>query len=44
MHKHGDRNPSLSVKDGRTRLLLFCFGGGEYHEVVRALGARGLLI
>jgi hypothetical protein len=42
MHKHGDRNPSLSVKDGRDRLLLYCFAGGEYDEIVKALEARGL--
>jgi hypothetical protein len=42
MHKHGDRNPSLSVKDGRKRLLLHCFAGGEYNDIVKALEARGL--
>jgi hypothetical protein len=41
MHKHGDRNPSLSVKDGRNRLLLYCFAGGEYDDIVKALEARG---
>jgi hypothetical protein len=42
MHKRGDRNPSLSVKDGRNRPLLHCFAGGEYGDIVRALEARGL--
>jgi hypothetical protein len=42
LHKHGDRNPSLSVKDGRNNLLLYCFAGGEYDEILRALEARGL--
>jgi hypothetical protein len=41
MHKHGDRNPSLSVKDGRNRLLFHCFAGGEYDDIVVALRARG---
>ena len=42
MHKHGDRNPSLSVKDGRNRLLLHCFAGGAYDEIVAGLKAKGL--
>jgi hypothetical protein len=42
MHTHGDRNPSLSVKDGRNRLLLYCFAGGQQEDVVKALEARGL--
>ena len=42
LHKHGDRNPSLSVKDGRNHLLLYCFAGGEYDEILKALEARGL--
>jgi hypothetical protein len=41
-HKHGDRNPSLSVKNGRSRLLLHCFAGDEYDDIVKALEARGL--
>jgi hypothetical protein len=41
-HKHGDRNPSLSVKDGRSRLLLYCFAGDEHDDIVKALEARGL--
>jgi hypothetical protein len=43
MHKHGDRNPSLSVKDGRNgRPVLHCFGLCEYDELVTALERRGL--
>jgi hypothetical protein len=43
MHKHGDRNPSLSVKDGRNgRPLLYCFAGCEYDQLVDALERRGL--
>jgi hypothetical protein len=42
LHKRGDSNPSLSVKDGRNRLLLYCFAGGEYVDIVKALEARGL--
>jgi hypothetical protein len=42
MHKHGDRNPSLSVKDGRNRLLLYCFAGCAYDEIVTALRGRGV--
>jgi hypothetical protein len=40
MHKHGDRNPSLSVKDGRDgKLLLYCFAGCSFEEIVAALPA-----
>jgi hypothetical protein len=43
MHKRGDRNPSLSVKDGRNgRPLFHCFAGGDYEDIVTALRARGL--
>jgi hypothetical protein len=43
LHAHGDRNPSLSVRDGdRGRLLLHCFAGGNYDEVVAGLRAKGL--
>jgi hypothetical protein len=41
MHRNGDRNPSLSVKDGHSRLLLYCFAGCEFDEIVAALRARG---
>jgi hypothetical protein len=43
LHRHGDRNPSLSVKDGRNgRALLHCFAGCAYDEIVTALSVRGL--
>ena len=42
LHKHGDRNPSLSVKDGPSRLLLYCFAGCTYGELVAALERKGL--
>ena len=44
LHKHGDRNPSLSVKDGHTRLLLYCFVGCSYDEIVAALEHRGIFL
>jgi hypothetical protein len=43
LHRNGDRNPSLSVADGdHGRLLLYCFAGGDYDDVVAALRAKGL--
>jgi hypothetical protein len=43
MHRNGDRNPSLSVGTGRNgRLLLHCFVGCRYHELVEALKRKGL--
>jgi hypothetical protein len=41
MHKHGDRNPSLSVKEGANgELLLYCFAGCSFEEIMAALPAR----
>ncbi|HEY1146289.1 MAG TPA: toprim domain-containing protein [Allosphingosinicella sp.] len=40
---HDDRTPSLSVRPGRTRLLLHCFAGCEPSAILRALGAQRLL-
>src|SRR6516162_6291668 len=40
---HGDRNPSLSVSDGDDRLLLRCFAGCEFEDIIDALRGRGLL-
>ena len=37
VHKNGDRRPSLSVKDGRDKLLLYCFAGCSYDEIITAL-------
>jgi hypothetical protein len=40
LHKHGDRNPSLSVKDGRDgRVLFYCFAGCSFEEITAALPA-----
>jgi putative DNA primase/helicase len=40
---HGDRNPSLSVSDGDgDRLLMRCFAGCEFEDIIDALGGRGL--
>lgn len=40
---HEDRSPSLSVRPGRTRLLLHCFAGCSAREVLSALEALRLL-
>jgi hypothetical protein len=41
---HGDRNPSLSVADGDDdRLLLRCFAGCEFCDILDELKHRGLL-
>ncbi|MGE5564455.1 MAG: toprim domain-containing protein [Bacillota bacterium] len=40
---HDDRTPSLSVRPGRTRLLLHCFAGCSAKEVLRALDREHLL-
>jgi putative DNA primase/helicase len=40
---HDDRNPSLSLRDGKRRLLVCCFAGCEARDVLAALRARGLL-
>lgn len=40
---HEDRTPSLSVRVGRTRLLLHCFAGCGAAEILQALHARKLL-
>jgi hypothetical protein len=43
-HSHGDKNPSLSIADGDDgRLLLKCFKGGEFADVMDALRARRLI-
>jgi putative DNA primase/helicase len=43
MHRHGDVNPSLSVKvSDRGRLLLHCFAGCDYVDIVAALRAKGI--
>ena len=40
---HDDRTPSLSVRPGRTRLLLHCFAGCDAASILRALAADDLL-
>jgi len=38
---HEDRNPSLSIKDGRDgRLLLHCFAGCDFNRICDAITAR----
>lgn len=40
---HDDRTPSLSIRPGRTRLLLHCFAGCSAEDVLRALERMRLL-
>lgn len=40
---HDDRTPSLSVRPGRSRLLLHCFAGCAAPEILRALAGSGIL-
>jgi putative DNA primase/helicase len=40
---HEDRNPSLSVRPGRTRLLLHCFAGCDASEILRELQSARLI-
>lgn len=40
---HDDRSPSLSVRVGRTRLLLHCFAGCQATEILKALQADDIL-
>lgn len=40
---HDDRSPSLSVRIGRSRLLLHCFAGCGATEILRALQASRLI-
>jgi putative DNA primase/helicase len=40
---HDDRSPSLSVRPGRTRLLLHCFAGCDAAVILRALTRSRLL-
>ncbi len=39
----GDRNPSLSISDGRDGLILFCHGGCDSLDVLAELRRQGLL-
>jgi hypothetical protein len=40
---HDDHTPSLSVRPGRSRLLLHCFAGCDASSVLRALEAERML-
>lgn len=40
---HADRRPSLSIRPGRSRLLLHCFAGCSATEILSALQAEGLI-
>ena len=40
---HDDRTPSLSVRPGRTRLLLHCFAGCDAARILAALASARLL-
>lgn len=40
LHEHGDRNPSLSVRDVGDKLLLKCFAGCGAADIVSALGLQ----
>jgi hypothetical protein len=43
LHRRGDINPSLSVRDGRCGRPVFnCFAGGDYRDIIDALIARGV--
>ena len=43
LHRRGDINPSLSVKDGWSGRPVFnCFAGGDYRDIIDALIARGV--
>jgi putative DNA primase/helicase len=39
----GDRSPSLSIEDGDGRLLLYCFAGCSFEEILDELDHRGLV-
>ena len=41
--RHGDRHPSLSIRDGDHGLLVFCHGGCNPLDVFAELRRRGLL-
>ena len=38
---HDDRHPSLSIAERDGKLLLHCFAGCDYHDIVEALRAMG---
>jgi hypothetical protein len=43
IHLRGDINPSLSIRASRDgKLLLHCFSGDDYADIVAALRAKGI--
>jgi hypothetical protein len=43
LHRRGDVRPSLSVTNGQCgRPIFYCFGGGDFREIIEALIARGV--
>ena len=44
LHKNGDANPSLSVKDGANgRPIFFCHAGCDFRDIVVALERMSIL-
>ena len=44
IHKNGDANPSLSVKDGKSgRPIFYCHAGCDYRDIVVALERMDIL-
>ena len=41
--RHGDRNPSLSLRDGDRGLLVYCHAGCDARDVLAELRRRGLI-
>jgi hypothetical protein len=39
---HEDKSPSLSIKDTGDKILLHCFAGCSFEEIVSVLRSRGL--
>jgi hypothetical protein len=43
IHLRGDINPSLSIRAGRGgKVLLHCFSGDDFPDIVAALRAKGI--
>jgi hypothetical protein len=40
---HADRIPSLAISPGRTTVLLHCFAGCDFLEIIRAIRSKGAL-
>jgi hypothetical protein len=44
IHENGDKNPSLSVKDGKSgKPIFYCHAGCDFREVIGALEHMGVL-